>query len=141
MAEKTDIVENEFGVDVSVQTIRGRACPVCNGKIIPSNRAVYQSAGDSSEVFALWECERCGFSERFEKPDDPKKLHGAPVKTVDKIENAGPVSGVKTLPPLDAVSSVTGTKATRRAAAKRAVPPDVEKMLEVMNRCQPKVES
>lgn len=134
MAEKSEILENEFGVDVAVHTIRGRACPICAGKIIPSNRAVYQSAGDPSEVFPLWECERCGFSERFETPDDPKRAHGAAVKAIAGGEKPVGVAAMKT--PLSIATPVTTTeaKAPRRAAAKRAVPPDVEKMLEVMNR-------
>ena len=127
MAEKTEIVENEFGVDVAVNTIRGRSCPVCGGKIIPSNRAVYQSAGgDPSEVFPLWECERCGFSETFSTPDQPKKLHGAAPKALTGEKAAG-------------AQTVTRT-AAGRASAKRAMPPDVRKMLEVMNRTQPKAE-
>ncbi len=140
MAEKTEIVENVYGVDVAFNTIRGRACPVCGGKIIPSNRAVYQSAGDPSEVFSLWECERCGFSERFEKAEEPKKLHGASAKALAG-EKAGAVGvSPKALPS----SSVTGTqpqtRAAGRAAARRAIPPDVKKMLEVMKGPQPKVE-
>lgn len=139
MAEKSEIVENEFGVDVAVRTIRGRACPICAGKIIPSNRAVYQSAGDPSEVFPLWECERCGFSERFETPEDPKRVQAA-AKALAGGEKPAGVAAVKTSPPIVTPATTTDTKASRRAAAKRAVPPDVEKMLEVMNRNQPKAE-
>ncbi len=136
MAEKTEIVENEFGVDVAVRTIRGRGCPVCGGKIIPSNRAVYQSAGDPTEVFALWECERCRYAERFEKPEEPKKVHaGAAAKALPGGERAATVKagGATSLP-----AATSGEKG--RAAAKRAMPPDVRKMLEVMRRSQPKVE-
>ena len=140
MAEKTEIVENEFGVDVAVNTIRGRACPVCGGKIIPSNRAVYQSAGDPSEVFSLWECERCGFSERFEKAEEPKKLHGATARAVaGEKAGAGAVAS-KALPPGGVSGTRPETKAASRAAARRAIPPDVKKMLEVMKGSQPKVE-
>lgn len=134
MAEKSEIVENEFGVDVAVRTIRGRACPICGGKIIPSNRAVYLSVGDPSEVFPLWECERCGFSEKYEKPEEPKKAHGAPAKALAGGEK--PASGLVASAPSS--TGVIGTPAAAttpsRAPAKRAVPPDVEKMLEVMNR-------
>lgn len=138
MAEKTEIVENEFGVDVAVNTIRGRACPVCGGKIIPSNRAVYQSAGDPSEVFSLWECERCGFSERFEKAEEPKKLQGAAAKALAG-EKAGAVAP-KALQTRSVSGTQPQTKAASRAAARRAIPPDVKKMLEVMKGSQPKVE-
>lgn len=141
MAEKTEIVENEFDVDVAVRTIRGRACPICGGKIIPSNRAVYQSAGDASEVFPLWECERCGFSERFEKPEEPKKVHGAAAKAIGDGGKAAPVAATKTTPSVGAAGTEAGTRTSRPAAVKRAIPPDVEKMLEVMNRAQPKVEN
>jgi hypothetical protein len=47
-------------VDVERQTIRGRVCPACGGKIIPSDRAVYQNATDPGGVFPAWQCERCG---------------------------------------------------------------------------------
>jgi hypothetical protein len=30
-------------IDVERRTTRGRVCPVCGGKIIPSHRAVYES--------------------------------------------------------------------------------------------------
>ena len=65
-------------VDVERQSIRGRACPSCGGKIIPSDRAIYQSPSDPSAVFPLWQCERCGreeFSERAAPPAKPG--HGA----------------------------------------------------------------
>jgi hypothetical protein len=139
MAEKTEIVENEFGVDVAVRTIRGRACPVCGGKIIPSNRAVYQSAGDPSEVFSLWECERCGFAERFEKPEETKKLHGAATKALTGEKAAG-AAIAKSSSSAGTVGTQPASKAASRAAAKRAMPPDVRKMLEVMKGSQPKVE-
>ncbi len=138
MAENTEVTVNEFNVDVAVRTIRGRACPICGGKIIPSNRAVYQSAGDPTEVFALWECERCGFSERFERPVEAKKVHaGAPKALTGNV-----AAGSAGAQPASVGGSPGGVKAsgTGRGAAKRAVPPDVEKMLEIMNRPQPNVE-
>lgn len=136
MAEKTEIVENQFGVDVAVNTIRGRACPICGGKIIPSNRAVYQSAGDPAEVFPLWECERCGFAETFAKPEETKKVHGAAAKALPGEKAA---TGAAAKASTTASASQPGTKASR-AAAKRAMPPDVKKMLEVMKGTQPKAE-
>ena len=49
-------------IDVERRTTRGRSCPRCGGKIIPSARAVYQST-DPTAVFPLWQCERCGYEE------------------------------------------------------------------------------
>ena len=61
--------ENPLGLDVEVQTVRGRACPRCGGKIIPSDRAVY-------EVFPVWQCERCGYEEMSERAQPaPKAKH------------------------------------------------------------------
>ena len=37
-------------IDVEKRTTRGRACPVCGGKIIPSDRAVYQNAAQPEAV-------------------------------------------------------------------------------------------
>jgi rubredoxin len=136
MAESTEVTVNEFNVDVAVRTIRGRACPICGGKIIPSNRAVYQSAGDPTEVFALWECERCGFSERFERPVEAKKVHAGAPKALP-----GNVTAVAAVAKTGSTGISAGTvKSSSRGSAKRAVPPDVEKMLEIMNRPQPTVE-
>ena len=59
--------ENQLQIDIEKRTTRGRACPRCGGKIIPSNRAVYQSAGDPNDVFPVWQCERCGYEEVGEK--------------------------------------------------------------------------
>ena len=55
------------------RSIRGRACPQCGGKIIPSDRAVYESKSDPSSVFPLWQCERCGFEQMSERPPAPAK--------------------------------------------------------------------
>jgi uncharacterized protein with PIN domain len=55
------------------QSIRGRACPQCGGKIIPSDRALYESKTDPSSVFPLWQCERCGFEQMSERPAAPPK--------------------------------------------------------------------
>ena len=59
--------ENLLRIDVEKRTTRGRACPRCGGKIIPSNRAVYQSTGDPNDVFPVWQCERCGYEELSEE--------------------------------------------------------------------------
>jgi ribosomal protein S27AE len=58
---------DELQIDIEKRTTRGRACPQCGGKIIPSNRAVYQSTGDPNDVFPVWQCERCGYEELGEK--------------------------------------------------------------------------
>jgi DNA-directed RNA polymerase subunit RPC12/RpoP len=60
-------------VDVERQAIRGRVCPACGGKIIPSDRAVYQSTADPGAVFPAWQCERCGYEELSEKKAPPPK--------------------------------------------------------------------
>jgi hypothetical protein len=62
-------------IDIERRTTRGRVCPVCGGKIIPSRRAVYESKADPDAVFPLWECERCGYEELSQKPEKPGKKH------------------------------------------------------------------
>ncbi|HXD32465.1 MAG TPA: hypothetical protein VN643_15190 [Pyrinomonadaceae bacterium] len=57
-----------LSIDVEKRTTRGRSCPRCGGKIIPSDRAVYQSTGDPNAVFPVWQCERCGYEEMSVKP-------------------------------------------------------------------------
>jgi DNA-directed RNA polymerase subunit RPC12/RpoP len=54
--------DNPLGLDVEKRTTRGRACPRCGGKIIPSIRAVYQ-ASNPDDSFPIWQCERCGYEE------------------------------------------------------------------------------
>lgn len=66
-------------LDIEKQSVRGRACPVCGGKIIPSNRAIYESKADPSAVFPLWQCERCGYEEMSHKTPALKPAH-APKK-------------------------------------------------------------
>jgi DNA-directed RNA polymerase subunit RPC12/RpoP len=65
--------ENPLALDVETRTTRGRVCPHCGGKIIPSDRAVYQSAGDPNALFPIWQCERCGYEEMSEKPKPAAK--------------------------------------------------------------------
>ncbi len=59
--------ETLLPIDVERRTTRGRSCPNCGGKIIPSDRAVYQSTGDPNAVFPVWQCERCGYEELGER--------------------------------------------------------------------------
>lgn len=62
-------------IDIERRTTRGRVCPQCGGKIIPSRRAVYQNAADPKAVFPVWQCERCGYEELSQKPEKPGKKH------------------------------------------------------------------
>ncbi len=59
--------ENLLRIDVEKRTTRGRVCPRCGGKIIPSDRAIYQSTASPGDVFPIWQCERCGYEEMSEK--------------------------------------------------------------------------
>ncbi|HEX8070998.1 MAG TPA: hypothetical protein VF546_13665 [Pyrinomonadaceae bacterium] len=68
--------EDKPEVDNTRASIRGRACPHCGGKIIPSRRAVYESK-DPAATFPVWQCERCGYEELSErKAPAPKPAHG-----------------------------------------------------------------
>ncbi len=67
-------------VDVERETIRGRVCPACGGKIIPSDRAVYQSTADPGAVYPAWQCERCGYEELREKKPPAAKPAPPPKK-------------------------------------------------------------
>ena len=60
-------------LDVEKQSIRGRMCPHCGGKIIPSDRAIYESKADPSAIFPLWQCERCGYEHMSEKREPPAR--------------------------------------------------------------------
>ncbi|HKP46466.1 MAG TPA: hypothetical protein VJT50_07690 [Pyrinomonadaceae bacterium] len=62
-------------IDVEKRTTRGRVCPQCGGKIIPSDRAVYQSPASPGDVFPIWQCERCGYEEMSQKPKPAGKKH------------------------------------------------------------------
>ena len=66
------MAEEKPEVDNARQSIRGRACPRCGGKIIPSLRAVYESK-DPAAVLPVWECERCGYAEVSERKAPTKK--------------------------------------------------------------------
>jgi ribosomal protein S27AE len=117
MAETNDLV-----LDIEKQSIRGRACPRCGGKIIPSDRAVYQSAGAGGELFPLWQCERCGYSELSAKaPEAPK--HGKP-SPVGKESTAMAATPAAAEPAAAYLRDVKG----------RPLPRDVQMMLERMPR-------
>ena len=67
--------------DNAREAMRGRACPRCGGKIIPSERAVYEDKANPDAVFPLWECERCGYARMSEvKAAAKKPAHGAAKK-------------------------------------------------------------
>ena len=76
----TEELERQPTPDNSRASIRGRACPDCGGKIIPSDRAVYEDKANPSAVFPLWECERCGYAKMSEPPAPAKKPAHAPAK-------------------------------------------------------------
>ena len=65
--------EEALALNNDQQSIRVRGCPQCGGKIIPSDRAVYESKSDPSAVFPLWQCERCGYEEMSVRPPAAKK--------------------------------------------------------------------
>lgn len=72
MAENEELL-----LEIEKRSIRGRACPHCGGKIIPSDRAIYESRTNPSDVFPLWQCERCGFEQMSDKPKPQLKgKHG-----------------------------------------------------------------
>ena len=128
-----------LGIDIDKRTTRGRACPRCGGKIIPSRRAVYQSAGDPNAVFPSWQCERCGYEELIDRPNKAAAKHGAsagePKAATDKkIAAASTVSsGVSaTAPKPPAVRAVPALKDRKG----RALPPDVNRMVAEMNRAE-----
>ena len=81
-------LENPLALDVATRTTRGRACPRCGGKIIPSDRAVYQSSGNPDAVFPIWQCERCGYEEMSAQPKTKAKAE--PAKVAKSVTAASP---------------------------------------------------
>ena len=128
----------QLKIDVDRRTTRGRSCPRCGGKIIPSRRAVYQSAGDPNDVFPSWQCERCGYEELIARPVKAAPKHGAaaPDKTAPE-KRASAVSSSAATP-----ATTTGASARAVPALKdrkgRALPPDVNRMMATMNRGETK---
>ncbi|HEX7998058.1 MAG TPA: hypothetical protein VF528_06680 [Pyrinomonadaceae bacterium] len=119
MAETDELV-----LEIEKQSIRGRACPRCGGKIIPSDRAVYQSTGNASDVFPLWQCERCGYAQLSAKAEEaPKHGKAAPAR---KESTAS-----------DATTPTTAASAAFLHDAKgRRLPRDVQMVLERMPKQQ-----
>lgn len=122
MAETDELV-----LEIEKQSIRGRACPRCGGKIIPSNRAVYQSAGvNSSDVYPLWQCERCGYAQLSAKVEEaPKHGKAAPARKESPTAS-------------DAPASSTASAAFMQDAKGRPLPRDVQMVLERMPKQQQK---
>src|SRR5882757_9130028 len=113
--------ENPLAIDVAVRTTRGRACPICGGKIIPSDRAVYQSTADPDSVFPVWQCERCGYEEMSARPKTAARAKAEPAK-----QNKAPLAATGAL--------VQQVKRTLPPASLdpqgRPYPPDVVQLLE-----------
>ena len=125
----------QLGIDVERRTTRGRVCPRCGGKIIPSPRAVYQSTGDPNDVFPAWQCERCGYEELVARPVKAAPKHGAAAKPAEKkppaaassaTESSGAVASPKA-PAMRATPSMKDRK-------DRELPADVVRMLTEMNK-------
>jgi len=131
-----DLAE-QLRIDVERRTTRGRSCPRCGGKIIPSRRAIYQSSGDPNDVFPSWQCERCGYEELLARQVKAAPKHGAAAgeaKTGGAVKTAAPAS-------TPAATTSTTTKApaaraqpTMKDRKGRALPPDVIRMMTEMNR-------
>ena len=129
-----DLAE-QLRIDIDRRTTRGRSCPRCGGKIIPSRRAVYQSAGDPNAVFPAWQCERCGYEELIERPIKAAAKHGAAeskpataAKTASPSAPATTSAGPSQKPP--AIRAVPALKDRKG----RPLPPDVNRMVAEMSR-------
>ena len=123
----------QLGIDVERRTTRGRFCPRCGGKIIPSPRAVYQSTGDPNEVFPAWQCERCGYEELVARPVKAAPKHGA------KPAEKKPATAASSAAGTSGVAAPQKAPATRAAPSMkdrkgRELPSDVVRMLTEMNR-------
>src|ERR1043165_4133166 len=126
----------QLGIDVDRRTTRGRVCPRCGGKIIPSRRAVYQSAGDPNDVFPAWQCERCGYEELIARPAKAAPKHGAAAKPKATVEKtAVAVSGPGT-PGAAPSQKVPAGRATPSMKDRKGpeLPADVVCMLTEMNK-------
>jgi hypothetical protein len=123
----------QLGIDVERRTTRGRVCPRCGGKIIPSRRAVYQS-GDPNEVFPAWQCEKCGYEELVSRPVKAAPKHGAKPaekKPATAAASSGPgTSGVTTSQKAPAMRATPSMKDRKG----RELPADVVRMLTEMNK-------
>jgi len=126
----------QLKIDVERRTTRGRSCPRCGGKIIPSRRAVYQSSGDPAAVFPAWQCERCGYEEVIARPVKAAPKHGAAAanKPAAPQAAAGTPGAVATTTPSPVAEKPPATRAVPALQDRkgRALPPDVNRMMHVM---------
>lgn len=133
-------IAQQLRIDVERRTTRGRSCPRCGGKIIPSRRAVYQSTGDPNDVFPSWQCERCGYEELLARPVKAAPKHGAPggeAKAANTPRQTGTAASTATP---SAIATQKAPAARALAPLKdrkgRALPPDVIRMMTEMNRTE-----
>ena len=134
----------EMAIDVATRTTRGRTCPRCGGKIIPSDRSVYQSPADPNGVFAAWQCERCSYEEVFSRPSAPVATRATPAKTVVKENAQAPqtASGVQAVPvaqPALRAQAVVKSAPPMQDTQGRDLPADVCLMISQMNKAQAKL--
>src|SRR5436190_13857715 len=129
-----------LGIDIERRTTRGRACPRCGGKIIPSPRAVYQSTGDPNAVFPAWQCERCGYEELISKPVKAAPKHGAKAAenkaaTAQKSSSGVVAAGSGATPAMtpDKPPAARAVPALKDLKG-RALPHDVNRMMDEMTR-------
>src|ERR1051326_3219561 len=129
-----------LGIDVERRTTRGRLCPRCGGKIIPSRRAVYQSTGDPTAIFPSWQCERCGYEELIAKPVKAAPKHGVKAgenktataqKTASGVVSAGSGASPVAVPDKPPAARAVPALKDRKG---RALPPDVNRMVAEMKR-------
>ena len=130
----------QLKIDVERRTTRGRSCPRCGGKIIPSRRAVYHSSGDPSAVFPAWQCERCGYEELIAKPVKTAPKHGAAADKKAPAAAARAPSAATAANPAATSAEANGKPPATRAVPAlkdrkgRALPPDVNRMMAEMNK-------
>lgn len=126
----------QLKIDVDRRTTRGRSCPRCGGKIIPSHRAVYQSAGDPNDVFPSWQCERCGYEELIARPVKAAAKHGAAAAKPAPEKRPSAVSASSSTAAVAAPQSGVAARAVPALKDRkgRALPPDVNRMMAEMGR-------
>jgi hypothetical protein len=129
-----------LGIDVERRTTRGRLCPRCGGKIIPSRRAVYQSTGDPAAIFPSWQCERCGYEQLVDKPVKAAPKHGAKAaenkaataqKSASGVVSAG--SGASPVMTPDKPPAARAVPVLRDSKG-RNLPADVNRMMAIMSK-------
>lgn len=122
--------ENPLAIDVATRTTRGRSCPRCGGKIIPSDRAVYQNTSDPDAVFPAWQCERCGYEEMVARPKAAKAKAPTPAQV------KAPAASVGTAGHSSAQTRQAATEGRKAAVVLdpkgRPYPPDVLQLMERM---------